>query len=90
MAGSISEQGTYFKMVYGLWGAFYLRDLPRGLDDDDLERASMLCDRLVQFIQTGICLKWIEIAIIINYHGRFVNLFDHQGFEEDVETQQLR
>lgn len=71
------KPGAYFEMAYGLWGAFFLESLPTDLDEDDLEQVSMLCTRLAQFLQSGRCLKWIELAIIINYDGGFVTLFDN-------------
>jgi nucleoside phosphorylase len=73
----MQRHGSYFEMAYGLWGAFFLEELPTILDEEDLEQASMLCNRLALFLQSGRCLKWIEMAIIINYAGRFVNLYDN-------------
>lgn len=69
--------GSYFEMAYGLWGAFFLEKLHEDLDEEDLEQASMLCNRLSLFLQSNKCLKWIEMAIIINYDGGFANLFEN-------------
>ncbi|KAL5343898.1 hypothetical protein BJX70DRAFT_393317 [Aspergillus crustosus] len=74
---SMSETnvGVYFEMAYALWGAFFLRSLPEVLDEDDEAQASTLCSDLTDFLLSGRCLKWIEMAIIINYEGGFTNLF---------------
>ncbi|KAL4952499.1 hypothetical protein BDW69DRAFT_200710 [Aspergillus filifer] len=69
------DKGAYFEMAYALWGAFFLRTLPDCLDDEDLEQASALCNQLTEFLLSGRCLVWIEMAIIINYDGEFINLF---------------
>jgi hypothetical protein len=83
------KPGAYFEMAYGLWGAFFLESLPTDLDEDDLEQASMLCTRLAQFLQSGRCLKWIEIAIIINYDGGFVNLIENTIKALDASNRML-
>ncbi|KAL3473277.1 hypothetical protein BJX99DRAFT_233947 [Aspergillus californicus] len=69
--------GAYFEMAYALWGAFFLQDLPAYLDEDDLQQASTLCNKLTQFLLSGRCLHWIELAIIINYRWGYVNLFNN-------------
>ncbi|KAL4963149.1 uncharacterized protein BDV14DRAFT_202189 [Aspergillus stella-maris] len=71
------DEGAYFEMAYALWGAFFLQTLPDCLDDEDLEQASALCNQLTDFLLSGRCLKWIEMAIIINYDGEFTNLFSN-------------
>ncbi|KAL4786488.1 hypothetical protein BJX76DRAFT_355037 [Aspergillus varians] len=68
---------AYFEMAYALWGAFFLQDLPAGLDDNDLEQASVLCSQLTEFLVSGRCLGWVEMAIIINYRWGYVNLFEN-------------
>lgn len=73
----VARVGAYFEMSYGLWNAFFLRMLPECLDDDELAQASVLCNTLSEFLLSGRCLKWVEMAIIINYEGGFVNLFDN-------------
>ncbi|KAL4998438.1 hypothetical protein BDV10DRAFT_185260 [Aspergillus recurvatus] len=67
--------GAYFEMAYALWGAFFLQDLPVDLEDESLVVASALCNELSDFLLSGRCLKWVEMAIIINYDGGFTNLF---------------
>lgn len=69
--------GTYFEMAYALWGSFFLEDLPECLDADDKEHASLLCNKLTDFLLSGRCLRWVEIAIIVNYRWGYVNLFDN-------------
>ncbi|KAL4790954.1 hypothetical protein BDV19DRAFT_316648 [Aspergillus venezuelensis] len=69
------DEGAYFEMAYALWGAFFLQALPDYLDDEDLGQASALCNQLTDFLLSGRCFKWIEMAIIINYDGGFINLF---------------
>lgn len=69
--------GAYFEMAYALWGSFFLEGLPECLDDDDKEHASLLCNKLTDFLLSGQCLRWVEIAIIVNYQWGFVNLFDN-------------
>ncbi|KAL2843164.1 hypothetical protein BJY01DRAFT_197576 [Aspergillus pseudoustus] len=69
--------GAYFEMAYALWGAFFLQDLPEYLDEDDLQQASILCTKLTDFLLSGRCLRWIELAVIINYRWGYVNLFEN-------------
>lgn len=69
--------GAYFEMAYGLWDACFLESLPECLSDDELAQASVLCYKLTDFLLSGQCLKWIEMAIIINYAGRYTNLFEN-------------
>jgi nucleoside phosphorylase len=71
--------GGYFEMAYALWGAFYLKTLPEHLDDDDddLQQASTLCTQLTEFLLSASCLRWVELAIIINYRWGYVNLFSN-------------
>lgn len=45
-----TKPNAYFEMAYGLWGAFFLENLPVDLGEDDIEQASKLCNRLVQFL----------------------------------------
>ncbi|OKL63666.1 hypothetical protein UA08_00383 [Talaromyces atroroseus] len=68
---------TYFEMAYGLWNALFLETLPDCLDDDDLVQASILCSKLTEFLLSRRCLRWVEMAIIINYDGGFTNLFEN-------------
>ncbi|RDW93375.1 uncharacterized protein DSM5745_00697 [Aspergillus mulundensis] len=72
-----SKESCYFEMAYALWDAFFLRDLPAGLDESDLESASVLMNELTDFLLSSRehCLKWIEIATIINYEGGFKKLY---------------
>jgi hypothetical protein len=72
--------GGYFEMAYALWGAFYLKHLPEHIDDDDdddLQQASALCAQLTEFLLSASCLRWVELAIIINYRWGYVNLFSN-------------
>ncbi|KAJ5150939.1 uncharacterized protein N7482_010191 [Penicillium canariense] len=73
--GSAWIQGAYFEMAYALWSAFFLTTLPSHLSDGDLARASVLCDRLTHFLRSEQCLKWVEMAIIINFDGGCSYLF---------------
>ena len=75
--GWISILGDYFEMAYGLWNAFFLRTLPEFLDGNDVVEASRLCDKMTEFLSSESCLTWIEMAIIINYDGGYVKLFDN-------------
>ncbi|KAL4936244.1 hypothetical protein BDV06DRAFT_233582 [Aspergillus oleicola] len=86
------DEGAYFEMAYALWGAFFLRTLPNCLDDDDLEQASALCNQLTDFLLSGRCFKWIEMAIIINYDGGYTNLFGNviRAFMSATECLTLR
>jgi NACHT domain len=76
-ANAIDRAKEYFEMAYGLWDAFFLEALPEGLEEDQIAKISGMCDTLTDFLLSGRCLVWIEIAIIINYEGSFVNLFDN-------------
>ncbi|KAH8817304.1 hypothetical protein F5884DRAFT_853725 [Xylogone sp. PMI_703] len=67
----------YFEMAYGLWDAFFLKELPPSLNADEIFTVTRLCDKLTEFLLSGRCLKWIEMAIIINYEYGFVNLCDN-------------
>lgn len=69
--------GVYFEMNYGLWNAFFLDTLPGCLGNDGLAQASFLCSRLTGFLLSTQCLTWVEMAIIINYQGGFINLFEN-------------
>jgi hypothetical protein len=71
------DTAEYFEMTYGLWNAFFLQELPPSLDADEIIAASRLCDKLTEFLLSGRCLKWIEMAIIINYAFGFVKLYDN-------------
>lgn len=72
---SMDDTAEYFEMAYGLWNAFFLRELPQSLDDEELAEASRLCGNMTDFLLSGRCLKWIETAIIINYAFGFPNLY---------------
>lgn len=67
----------YFEMAYGLWNAFFLEKLPQSLDADEIIAASRLCDKLTEFLLSGRCLQWIEMAIIINYAFGFIKLHEN-------------
>jgi hypothetical protein len=66
--------GDYFEMAYGLWDAFFLRKLPETLTSQELYEATRLCEILTNFISSEECLRWIEMAIIINYAGYYTEL----------------
>lgn len=69
--------GEYFEMAYGLWNALFLQTLPEFLDEDGIDQASRLCDKMTEFLLSGGCFRWIEMAIIINYDGGFAKLFQN-------------
>ncbi|KAF4625230.1 hypothetical protein G7Y89_g12939 [Cudoniella acicularis] len=71
------DTAEYFKMAYGLWNAFFLKELPQSLDADEIIAASRLCDKLTEFLLPGRCLKWIEMATIINYAFGYVNIYEN-------------
>jgi len=71
------DTADYFEMGYGLWNAFFLDGLPLSLDADEIVAASKLCDKLTEFLVSGACLKWIEMAIIINYTYGYYQLYDN-------------
>ena len=73
----LRDTAEYFEMAYGLWNAFFLKALPSSLDADEIAAASRLCDKLSEFLLSGRCLKWIEMAIIINYVHGYVDLYDN-------------
>jgi hypothetical protein len=73
----MGNTAEYFEMAYGLWNAFFLEELPQSLDDDEMIAASRLCDKLTEFLLSGRCLKWIEMAIIINYAPGYVQLYEN-------------
>ena len=62
-------------MAYGLWDAFFLPNLPGFLDGDQVSQAARLCDTMTRFLQSEACLKWVEMAIIINYTWGYTKLF---------------
>jgi len=64
----------YFEMAYGLWDAFFLSSLPSRLNNEEIEEASRLCNIMSNFLQSNDCLIWIEMAIIGNYFGNWVDL----------------
>lgn len=74
---NVGIPGVYFEMAYGLWSAFFLNTLPTCLNNDDLTQSSILCDRLTDFLLSGRCLTWVETAIIINFEGGYVTLFEN-------------
>ena len=67
----------YFEMAYALWGAFKLEALPTHLDDEEVDQVTVLCNQLVQFLNSDQCLTWIEMAILINYAGGYPQLLDN-------------
>ena len=73
----IQDTAEYFEMTYGLWNAFFLKELPYSLDTDELTAASRLCDKLTEFLLSGRCLNWIEMAIIINYASGYFKLYSN-------------
>jgi hypothetical protein len=73
----MGNTAEYFEMAYGLWNAFFLEELPQSLDDDEIIAASRLCDKLTEFLLSGRCLKWIEMAIIINYAPGYTKLYEN-------------
>lgn len=66
-----------FETANGLWNAFFLTDLPQSLDADELSELSRLCDKLTEFLLSSKCMKWIEIAIIINYACGYADLYQN-------------
>jgi len=73
----MGNTAEYFEMAYGLWNAFFLEELPQSLDADEIIAASGLCDKLTEFLLSGRCLKWVEMAIIINYAFGYVQLHEN-------------
>lgn len=65
----------YFEMAYGLWDAYFMTDLPANLSPEDISEASRLCQKMTDFLWSGKCLVWIEMAIIINYAHGYPNLY---------------
>jgi hypothetical protein len=61
------ELGEYFEMAYGLWNALYLSSLLEFLDENQVAQATRLCNTMTIFLESGECLKWVEMAIIVNY-----------------------
>lgn len=68
------ESQAYFEMAYGLWDSFFLSHLPDCLDDNSAHEAADLCHKLTEFLACEACLKWVEMAMIINYSGGYSNL----------------
>ncbi|KAI1413142.1 hypothetical protein F5Y13DRAFT_31543 [Hypoxylon sp. FL1857] len=64
----------YFEMAYGLWSALKLSEFPDIQDVQEAHEAEILLQKVTDFISTPACLRWIEIAIIINYKGKFPHL----------------
>lgn len=64
-------RGLYFEMANGLWDAFRVRALHGDLDEEEVEHVTELCDELTDYIISDKCLRWVEMAIIINYVGNF-------------------
>jgi len=54
-------------MAYGLWNALCLSSLLEFLDEDQVAQATRLCNTMTIFLESGECLKWVEMAIIVNY-----------------------
>jgi hypothetical protein len=75
--------GAYFEMAYGLWNALHLVDLDVSDDAQEVAEVAHMLKRLSRFISSRACLRWIEIAIIINYEGRFPHLLSNaiRGWE---------
>ncbi|KAI0377665.1 hypothetical protein F5Y04DRAFT_263916 [Hypomontagnella monticulosa] len=64
----------YFEMAYGLWNALHLKDFPDIHDKEEAAEAEVLLQKIVEYISTPACLRWVECAIIINYCGKFPHL----------------
>lgn len=74
---TFADTRAYFEMAYGLWDAFFLRKLPDCLESDFIHEATRLCDKMTGFLISEACLKWVEMAIIINYSGGYFQLIDN-------------
>ncbi|OTB19248.1 hypothetical protein K445DRAFT_314130 [Daldinia sp. EC12] len=64
----------YFEMAYGLWNALHLVEFPDIQDSQEAVEAETLLQKLIEFISTPACLRWVESAMIINYKGKFPHL----------------
>ncbi|KAI1804742.1 hypothetical protein F4811DRAFT_552613 [Daldinia bambusicola] len=64
----------YFEMAYGLWNALHLVEFPDIQDSQEAAEAEALLQKLIEFISTPACLRWVESAVIINYKGKFPHL----------------
>ncbi|KAM3072408.1 hypothetical protein ACMFMG_009211 [Clarireedia jacksonii] len=80
-----TDTGDYFEMAYALWNSMFLHDLPELTDQEEIAEATRLCKNLTEFINSGKCLVWIEIAMIINYVGRWVQVL-YQNVERGLEA----
>jgi hypothetical protein len=79
------DTGDYFEMAYALWNSLFLHGLPELSDQDEIAEATRLCNSLTEFITSGKCLVWIEIAMIINYVGRWIQIL-YQNVEQGLEA----
>ncbi|PQE19469.1 Vegetative incompatibility HET-E-1 protein [Rutstroemia sp. NJR-2017a WRK4] len=77
--------GDYFEMAYALWNSLCLRDLPELSDENEIAEATRLCNNLTDFITSEKCLVWIEMAMIINYIGRWVPIL-YRNVEQGLEA----
>jgi hypothetical protein len=59
-------------MEYGLLGAF-----KHTWDINNAQEAEPMMQQLADFLQSEKCLRWVEIATIINYSGDFPELLDN-------------
>ncbi|EAW17002.1 ATP-binding protein [Aspergillus fischeri NRRL 181] len=48
-----------------------------GLCSDELSKEDMMIQQLTEFLTSGKCLRWFEIATIINFAGNFSKLLDN-------------
>jgi hypothetical protein len=65
---------SYFDMAYGIWGALKLSELEVKLYPEEISELTSLVRDLSTFITSNKCLKWVEMAIIINYSAEYYHL----------------
>lgn len=64
-----SPWGEYFEMAYGLWAGYAFCPTAQTYSEEDITEMNRLIKQLTNFIASGAVYNWIEMAIIINYHG---------------------
>ena len=75
----LKSYDSYFEMAYGLWGMLKQPSLPDDLDTKEIVTASELLQKADQYTKEDSlqCLRWVELAIIINYAGNWVQLLEN-------------
>lgn len=64
--------GQYFHFGYGLWSLLKIRYVADKLDHHEISEISRVLQRVVDFLTSSKCLKWVTYALVLNITGGWV------------------